>query len=1857
MKFDTFTPQLLRDAIEKELERNPNGMLAAGIALRNLKKDPHYYDNLIPMNKAFFTKYKRRSRGANGKWNYFYDNDKKKQKKEIAKPEFERVGGMSFDNLTIPQIKEKLQCDFKIRNIDHDVSLGPKEVDYHIKCTIAGMSDLADVLKLPIQEVSGNGKLAFRYGHKEKWYDRNEKTINLIKQGKASLAHEWAHFIDNALTGMGRDELSHVAIDMDNEPEYKRLARRIADLSKRNFNNQISQIDNEDVRSTLEKDPDISDIAETFARSFEAYVTDKMLAAKRKNSYLVTPKKTLEAHGKILYPQGSDRKRLNELFDNFFEQLRLNNELQKAQEADMTSNKKWLLKIAPNKFLVKAKQHKYTKRTLKPGGGYDYTYPDDKKANKKGASWVENLMDIFSFKSRGEAMRRIEADYKKNKIDSKFNLSWDGWKNHLSEYFKNKEKWTKFFEQKTEKKDKKPIDKKPKKEKEKKLVVKKDSKVNLSVMRLIHGLYGKQEEVKKEAKVEEKQPEIIPPKEPAPGTKIKKDVKPTPAQTKEMAAEEKEIREHNKKAAPREQYDNEKPSEILNVGEDTWGARRHNYDTYNQFNYDLNEMEKDGTAAAFINKKNLFGKFGLADKDERVKKGETEYKVLMSYAIKKYLPEFPEKTGEKGRAAYYDLCRNIARLDQETTDAATFAQGLAEYADTHLKMKKDKFVPESPGSVVVHERLETKKEREQVDGLEILGLPIYAMALNILGTSRIQKMILMSDATKRDSKQVSVLDKLIAGEESGKYSYDDLFIEMFGAVKASGLKVKKGDTVLFTESLKNEIFALSTYFDNDEKEEIYKKAKQRNHDLFVHREDLSSGSFFDSRGSERGKIIIDRVKKEYGTISVEETFDEIDRQISEQKKIMSENINVKQIYPEEKGQIIKAGKKTITVSFKFADNKTRVFNVNPVLLKPENIESVKKDAKKTKGSKLDLFIEKKVIRKGGKNFNEMTTSEAQKKLAEDYKFKAVQYGNSMPDKERAAHTKWTIQAMSDLAGILNLPIEQVTANGRLGVAFGARGKAGGKKGLQVIAHYESVTKMINLTRANGFGSLAHEWGHFMDNILSDDAIGFVSSNPGYEERKNVPVYDIPEGAIYTRKARRGKKGLEVDYVYSPEKNKDYPWVKLDNGGLLGIKKPEQRVRFNFNSADIRVPKQIKYRQIAQEIAVEAKNEFIEKLNKADGDMFDKLSNPYWQMPQELFARAFETYISDKLHKAGQENTYLSSRKKTFYGDAAIVYPQGETRKKINKLFDEFFDEIRMNNELKKAIDLYFSENKEGMARFIKIGPRLFKAQQHKYTKRTPKSGGGYNYEYPDDKKADKKGGLFSGILSFFGFKDEKQAKNKIKQIYNSSPDIKNNFTVESYTNYLNEYLTNKEKWDNKLKQTPSPKKDKKPGVKKEGDKKVVVKKKDGTSKGVFNLSLMKMVVKSLGEDNKLKKISSGTSTGDVFKKGDFVYKKLINNEEYKTYEALKGTEGVSTASIEKIDGVDYIKIPFYEEIVSADYIKNKDEREAYKNDIFKNLNNITKVISKMSDLGLDYNDPLQFGYNPKNDKMELIDFSNVGKAEKTGKTIKEVRRNNFNHLTSFLNDFDLEHVANRIRETISFQRFFGKVSSDEMRIRMVDHKYRDEARELLKNYSKEKIQNAKYSYWTTNARPVQIPGVVQTDVKDNDFKMIFSPKPLSEKQVKGWELNPVYVSEQQEPAQKQYDRLVKERDKALKDFGSEYYNISDNGKIEDSDGKIVYEDISEYLQDNYALPESIDVNKKGWENKLKKHYENSRYHSDEDVDEIKAVKDSYEKYLESKKKIDRLKESSEELMGPKLFKARVVKIGGKKYIIKNKVPA
>ncbi len=90
--------------------------------------------------------------------------------------------------------------------------------------------------------------------------------------------------------------------------------------------------------------------------------------------------------------------------------------------------------------------------------------------------------------------------------------------------------------------------------------------------------------------------------------------------------------------------------------------------------------------------------------------------------------------------------------------------------------------------------------------------------------------------------------------------------------------------------------------------------------------------------------------------------------------------------------------------------------------------------------------------------------------------RGVQWGNYVTDGEREHHLQQSAQALTDLAQVLNLSLPAVGA--KLGLAIGARGKG------SALAHYEPDRKVINLTRKGGVGSLAHEWGHFMDNALA-----------------------------------------------------------------------------------------------------------------------------------------------------------------------------------------------------------------------------------------------------------------------------------------------------------------------------------------------------------------------------------------------------------------------------------------------------------------------------------------------------------------------------------------------------------------------------------------------------------------------------------------------------------------------------------------------------------------------------------------------------------------------------------------------------
>ena len=87
----------------------------------------------------------------------------------------------------------------------------------------------------------------------------------------------------------------------------------------------------------------------------------------------------------------------------------------------------------------------------------------------------------------------------------------------------------------------------------------------------------------------------------------------------------------------------------------------------------------------------------------------------------------------------------------------------------------------------------------------------------------------------------------------------------------------------------------------------------------------------------------------------------------------------------------------------------------------------------------------------------------------------VQFGHWQDNRDVCLNEAY--DALRDLAGFLNWPLERLCFNKTLGLAFGARGHGG------AAAHYELDHRCINLTKNAGPGCLAHEWAHGFDHQL------------------------------------------------------------------------------------------------------------------------------------------------------------------------------------------------------------------------------------------------------------------------------------------------------------------------------------------------------------------------------------------------------------------------------------------------------------------------------------------------------------------------------------------------------------------------------------------------------------------------------------------------------------------------------------------------------------------------------------------------------------------------------------------------------
>jgi hypothetical protein len=264
--------------------------------------------------------------------------------------------------------------------------------------------------------------------------------------------------------------------------------------------------------------------------------------------------------------------------------------------------------------------------------------------------------------------------------------------------------------------------------------------------------------------------------------------------------------------------------------------------------------------------------------------------------------------------------------------------------------------------------------------------------------------------------------------------------------------------------------------------------------------------------------------------------------------------------------------------------------------------------------------------------------------------------------------------------------------------------------------------VINLTKTRGDGALCHEWAHGLDNYLGNLANVASGLRPyasedvpslgrsalpqavaaAYSDVMRAIIDDRPETPEEAKKRRDATVAVErlnarshaddlfKDYsakVTDPEKLKAFreqlDGLTAGDGkhhaalvGNLSLKVYEDtgrpapgRERTNFEASLRRM-----HSAETSYADVEAgrgsprlvPSEYFKNAKALD----DNRSKPYWAEKRELFARAFESYVSDKLTERGACNNYLvngvTNEPYLAVNSKCRPYPEGEERATINR---------------------------------------------------------------------------------------------------------------------------------------------------------------------------------------------------------------------------------------------------------------------------------------------------------------------------------------------------------------------------------------------------------------------------------------------------------------------------------------------------------------------------------------------------------------------------------------------------------------
>ena len=136
-----------------------------------------------------------------------------------------------------------------------------------------------------------------------------------------------------------------------------------------------------------------------------------------------------------------------------------------------------------------------------------------------------------------------------------------------------------------------------------------------------------------------------------------------------------------------------------------------------------------------------------------------------------------------------------------------------------------------------------------------------------------------------------------------------------------------------------------------------------------------------------------------------------------------------------------------------------------------------------RAAQFQLQVADQIERVGGTPVTARSTQE----LKDLFGLRDIQSGNwVLNDPESAQwHVQQAAGAFMDLSDLLGVAPKTVAMNGRLALAFGARGTGNAGFGGGARAHYEHIERVINITKMKGGGALAHEWFHSLDNLIAE----------------------------------------------------------------------------------------------------------------------------------------------------------------------------------------------------------------------------------------------------------------------------------------------------------------------------------------------------------------------------------------------------------------------------------------------------------------------------------------------------------------------------------------------------------------------------------------------------------------------------------------------------------------------------------------------------------------------------------------------------------------------------------------------------